>query len=264
MKQKLVDEIKSSDLNIPNHIAIIMDGNGRWANSFAKPRVWGHHKGARAVRKTIETCRAIGVKYLTLYAFSDENWARPEYEVDTIMDLLFRYLKKEESNLDKNNIRLKVIGEVDRLPRKTRDQLDATMENLKHNNGMTLVLALSYGSKNEIVSAVKSVAEKVKSGELSPEDITGSIIEENLWTTGMPAPDLLIRTSGEQRLSNFLLWQLAYSEFYFTDTCWPDFDEQALYDALLSFNHRERRYGLVAESRPLSQSEITELSQEGL
>ena len=264
MSLQILDDIRSSNLNIPNHIAIIMDGNGRWANGYSKPRVWGHHKGASAVRRTIEACRHIGVKFLTLYAFSDENWMRPQYEVDTIMGLLFRYLKKEEANLDRNNIKLSVIGDTERLPEKTRVQLKATIENLKHNDGMTLVLALSYGSKNEILHAVKQIAEKVEDGELTADSITQETIESNLWTANMPSPDLLIRTSGEQRLSNFLLWQLAYSEFFFTNTCWPDFNEKTLLEAIESFNHRDRRFGNVSQSRPLSESEQRELSREEL
>jgi undecaprenyl diphosphate synthase len=260
----LLDGIKTSNLKVPGHVAIIMDGNGRWANGFSKPRVWGHHKGARSVRKTIEACRTIGVKYLTLYAFSDENWSRPKYEVDTIMDLLFRYLRKEESNLNKNNIKLQIVGDMERLPEKTRNQLRSTMEVLNDNDGMTLILALSYGAKNEIISATKSLATKVKNGEIEVEQITTGLFEQFLWTSDVPDPDLLIRTSGEQRLSNFLLWQLAYSEFYFTKVCWPDFNEYELLLAIESFNHRDRRYGNVVESRPLSIDEVKELSGEEL
>lgn len=260
----ILEEIQKSHFKIPEHIAIIMDGNGRWASGFAKPRVWGHHKGAGAVRKTIEACRKIGVKYLTLYAFSDENWSRPKYEVDTIMDLLLRYLRKEEKSLNQNNIKLKVIGQIERLPEKTRAQLLSTMNVLKDNDGMELVLALSYGAKSEIVQAVKSISSLVKDGQIEPDQISEKLFESFLWTSDMPDPDLLIRTSGEQRLSNFLLWQLAYSEFYFTDKCWPDFNELELLQAIRVFNGRDRRFGLVAESRPLSKIERDELSREEL
>lgn len=264
MSLNVLDEAKKHNLTVPNHIAIIMDGNGRWASGFAKPRVWGHHKGAKAVRTTIESCRTLGVKYLTLYAFSDENWSRPKYEVETIMNLLFKYLKKEEANLAKNNIRLSVIGDTGRLPEATRTQLDKTMDALKDNDGMVLVLALSYGSKSEITSAVKDIASKIESGELSAKDVCAETIQNHLWTSDMPDPDLMIRTSGEQRLSNFLLWQLAYAEFYFTNVCWPDFNEKELLNAIKTYNGRDRRFGGVVESRPLSDTEVKELSQEEL
>ena len=256
----LLEGIESSNLRVPKHLAIIMDGNGRWARGFSKPRVWGHHKGARSVRSTIEACRKIGVDFLTLYAFSNENWSRPKYEVDTIMDLLFRYLRKEEQQLDSNNISLKVIGDISKLPNHTRAQLESTIEVLKHNDGMTLILALSYGAKNEILDATKSIVSKVVRGEIDQTDIDANLFESNLWTAGVPDPELLIRTSGEQRISNFLLWQLAYTEFYFTKVCWPDFNEYEILLALESFNSRDRRFGKVETSRPLSSEEIVELS----
>lgn len=257
-----MNHLELEKLNLPKHIAVIMDGNGRWASGFSKPRVWGHHKGAKAVRKTIESCREIGVQHLTLYAFSDENWNRPSYEVDTIMELLHRYLKSEQSNLHENNIRLKVIGQSDRLPAKVVEQLNSSVEFLKNNDGMELILALSYGAKNELMHAVKSICNDVAAGKLSSDHITCDAIEDRLWTKGTPPPDLLIRTSGEKRLSNFLLWQLAYTELYFTDVCWPDFDEKILMTAIEDYSSRNRRFGKVCESRPLSDLEVRELAGE--
>lgn len=262
MKHKLSEEINSLGLTVPPHIAIVMDGNGRWAESRSKPRVWGHFKGAKAVRKTIETCRAIGVRYLTLFAFSDENWARPKYEVDTVMDLLFRYLKKEQDALLENNIRLKAIGEIQRLPEQTLDQLRSTIEYLDRNDGMDLIIALSYGARNEILNAVKKIATEVRAGKCSPGAIDVEMFESHLWTGNLPHPDLFIRTSGEYRLSNFLLWQLAYSELHFTEKCWPDFDEQEILEALRVYNKRERRFGSVPESEPLSNYEFDQLLRE--
>ncbi len=233
--------------NLPRHIAIIMDGNGRWAQNHSLGRIAGHRKGAESVRKVVEACRMIGIPYLTLYAFSSENWSRPEKEVNALMTLLERYLKSEVKIMMKNNIRLLTIGDTSGLPAKVRLALEDTIQKTSGNTAMTLVLALNYGSHDEILRAAREIAEQVRQGRINPADITEERFSDCLYTKGMPDPDLLIRTSGEYRLSNFLMWQTAYTEFYFTDTLWPDFREEQLIEAILEFQRRERRFGLTSD-----------------
>jgi undecaprenyl diphosphate synthase len=233
--------------NLPRHIAIIMDGNGRWAQNHSLGRIAGHRKGAESVRKVVEACRAIGISYLTLYAFSSENWSRPEKEVSALMTLLERYLKSEVKVMIKNNIRLLTIGDTAALPEQVRAVLGDTIEKTAGNTAMTLVLALNYGSHDEILEAVRKLVEQALQGKIDASDITAERFQGYLYTKGMPDPDLLIRTSGEYRLSNFLMWQTAYTEFYFTDTLWPDFREEQLIEAILEFQRRERRYGMTSD-----------------
>lgn len=233
--------------NIPKHVAIIMDGNGRWAKQKGKLRVFGHKNGVKAVQSTIEGAARIGIKYITLYAFSTENWNRPKFEVNALMELLVDTIQKEINTLNKNKIRLKAIGDLSTLPRKAKDKLKNAIEETAKNDHMTLVLALSYSSKWEIINAVKQISKKVKSDELSTDEINENIIDNCLSTKGIPDPELMIRTSGEHRVSNFLLWQLAYAELYFTPKLWPDFRENDLFEALLSFQKRERRFGKTSE-----------------
>jgi undecaprenyl diphosphate synthase len=233
--------------NLPRHIAIIMDGNGRWAQNHSLGRIAGHRKGAESVRKVVEACRAIGIPYLTLYAFSSENWSRPEKEVSALMTLLERYLKSEVKVMMKNNIRLRTIGDTAALPDKVRAVLKDTIEKTAGNTAMTLVLALNYGSHDEILLAVRKIVEQALQGQIDTSDITAERFQGYLYTKGMPDPDLLIRTSGEYRLSNFLMWQTAYTEFYFTDTLWPDFREEQLIEAILEFQRRERRFGMTSD-----------------
>lgn len=230
---------------IPEHIAIIMDGNGRWAKSQGKVRFRGHSEGVESVRDITEACAQLGVSYLTLYTFSSENWSRPETEVNALMRLLIRTLEKEVRTLDKNDIRLTSIGDVAMLPKACQDQLALAKAKTAKNTRMTLNLALSYGGRWEIVHAVKQVAERVAAGTLRSEDITEQVMAEHMNTAGMPDPELLIRTGGELRVSNFLLWQIAYTEFYVTDTFWPAFRRRQLYKAIGSFQDRERRFGGV-------------------
>lgn len=232
---------------VPAHIAVIMDGNGRWAKKQGFARTLGHEKGVDAVRNTVEAAAEIGVQFLTLYAFSTENWNRPQYEVNALMKILVKSLRKEIPTMMKNNIRLNAIGDLNSLPGKTLGELKKTIDETSVNSGLLLTLALSYGSRWEITEAVKAIARKVKSGELSPENIDLQTITSNLKTHGMPDPELLIRTSGESRISNFLLWQLAYSELYFTQVLWPDFSKQDFYRAIFDYQHRERRFGLTSE-----------------
>ncbi len=232
---------------LPKHIAIIMDGNGRWAKKQGKIRTFGHENGVKAVRDTTEACAELGIEYLTLYAFSTENWNRPKYEVNALMRLLVKTINAETKTLNKNNIRLQAIGDLDSLPKATREELQQAIDNTSSNTRMTLVLALSYSSKWEIMNAVKKLTEAVKKSEINPTDITEHSLEKHLCTAGMPDPELMIRTSGEHRISNFLLWQLAYAEFYFTETLWPDFSKQHLYEAILDYQNRERRFGKTSE-----------------
>ncbi len=239
-----IDESK-----LPQHIAVIMDGNGRWAKTHGKNRVFGHRNGVRAVRQTTEYCARLGVKYLTLYAFSTENWARPSAEVTALMELLVYTLRRETKELNKNNIRLNAIGDLSRLPKNCQKELAAAIENTSHNNRMTLTLALSYSARWEMTQAVKNIAQQIQSGSLAIEDINESLISSHLSTAGIPDPELMIRTSGEQRISNYLLWQIAYTEFYFTEKLWPDFDENELYKAIYTYQQRERRFGKVLEKR---------------
>jgi len=227
----------------PRHVAIIMDGNGRWAKARGLPRLVGHQRGADAVRSTVIACRELGITYLTLYAFSSENWKRPPSEVDDLMGLLRLYLRRELAELNRNGVRVKVIGERTRLAPDIVRLIDEAERLTAHNRILTLVMAINYGGQNEIVSACRRIAEQVKSGLLAPADITAKLFTRHLETSEVPDPDLLIRTSGEQRLSNFLLWQSAYTEFVFVDTLWPDFCKQNLVEAVNEFHRRERRYG---------------------
>ena len=230
---------------MPTHVAIIMDGNGRWAKRRHLPRVEGHRNGVESVRAIVRAAGEAGVKYLTLYAFSVENWNRPKDEVDTLMRYLARFLKNEIGELNKNNVRLDAIGQIYRLPEFVQDQLKKTKAALAKNNGLTLILALSYGGRTELVEAVRSIGQKIKDGELEPAEINESLISENLYTRLYPDPDLLIRTSGEMRISNFLLWQISYSELVVTPTLWPDFRKAQFFDALEEYTRRHRRFGLV-------------------
>lgn len=233
--------------NLPNHLAIIMDGNGRWAKQQGKLRAFGHENGTKTVRSTVKTCAKLGINYLTLYAFSTENWNRPKLEVEILMKLLVGALKKELKTLQENNIRLQAIGSLNHLPTGVKKELLEVIEKTKNNNRMTLTLALSYGSRDEIINAVKNISEKVKNNIISIDTIDELIINQHLYTQNMPDVDLVIRTSGEHRISNFLLWQIAYAEFYFTEVLWPDFNEEELFKALLSFQKRERRFGKTSE-----------------
>lgn len=228
---------------IPRHIAIIMDGNGRWAKDRGKPRREGHRVGAASVEAALETCGEIGVKYLTLYAFSSENWKRPESEINALMGLMTHFLKEKTPRLMANNIRLRVIGQMERLPESNRKALEKTIAKTTDNDGLTLVVALSYGSREEIVGATRELMEKAVRGEIEPADLDNEIFSGHLNTAGIPDPDLLIRTSGEFRISNFLLWQISYAEIVITRTFWPDFRRQHLLDAIGEYQARQRRFG---------------------
>ncbi|MBA4135005.1 MAG: di-trans,poly-cis-decaprenylcistransferase [Flavobacterium sp.] len=241
----LTDKINKD--NLPKHLAIIMDGNGRWAKQKGLMRAFGHENGTKSVRITVETCAKLGIENLTLYAFSTENWNRPKLEVDTLMRLLISSLKKELDTLQKNNIRLNCIGNITMLPESAKKELLAVMEKTKNNTRMTLTLALSYGSREELLNAVKTICDKVKNNIISIDALDESIINQHLYTHNLPDVDLVIRTSGEHRISNFLLWQIAYAEFYFTDVLWPDFKEDDLYEAIISYQKRERRFGKTSE-----------------
>ncbi len=232
---------------LPEHIAIIMDGNGRWAKQKGKLRVFGHKNGVQAVREVTEACAEIGVKYLTLYAFSTENWNRPQMEVSALMELLALTIKSEIKTLQKNNIRLNAIGNIDSLPEKSRNALKETIEATQQNTRMTLTLALSYGSQEEITNAVKNIALDCLAEKLKPNDINPELIGQYLYTKNIPNPDLMIRTSGEHRVSNFLLWQLAYAEFYFTPILWPDYNKECIFQAIVEYQQRERRFGKTTE-----------------
>jgi undecaprenyl diphosphate synthase len=231
----------------PKHIAIIMDGNGRWAKNRGKLRVFGHENGTKSVKNIVETCSNLGIRCLTLYAFSTENWNRPKLEVKTLMSLLISSLKRESDKLQKNNIRLNPIGNLNLLPLKVSKELCQVVETTKSNSGMVLNLALSYGSRDEIINCVKEIGEKIKNNLISFEKIDETVINQHLYTQNLPDVDLLIRTSGEQRVSNFLLWQIAYAELYFTKVLWPDFTEQDLYKAIDNYQKRERRFGKTSE-----------------
>lgn len=233
--------------NLPLHIAIIMDGNGRWAKEKGKLRVFGHQNGVKAVRDTVESAAEIGIKHLTLYAFSTENWNRPKFEVNALMELLVSTINKETKTLMENNIRLNAIGDLEQLPSSCLRELKEAIDKTKNNDRMTLHLALSYSSKWEITEAVKKIAGEVKEGKLDLSNIKDTTLDQYLTTAGIPDPELLIRTSGEHRISNFLLWQIAYSEFYFTDKLWPDFRKEDLYDAIIDYQSRERRFGKTSE-----------------
>ncbi len=233
--------------SLPKHISIIMDGNGRWAKQKGFLRAFGHEEGTKAVRDVVEGSAELGIENLTLYAFSTENWNRPKLEVDTLMRLLVSSLKKEIKTLIKNNIKLNAIGNLNTLPKKAQKELNEVIEKTKDNNRMTLTLALSYGSREELVHAVKDITQKVKNEELSIDAIDESIINQHLYTQNLPDVDLLIRTSGEQRISNFLLWQIAYAELYFSTILWPDFRREDLYEAIYNYQTRERRFGKTSE-----------------
>lgn len=241
----LKSEINTSKL--PKHLAIIMDGNGRWAKQKGMMRAFGHENGTKAVRQVVEGCAELGIENLTLYAFSTENWNRPKLEVQTLMKLLVSSLKKEIKTLQDNNIKLKAIGCLNELPAKAHKELLEVMEKTKNNSRMVLTLALSYGSREEIINTVKKISIKVKNNIISPENIDESVINEHLYTQNLHDVDLLIRTSGEQRISNFLLWQIAYAELYFTNVLWPDFTKQHLYEAIIEYQKRERRFGKTSE-----------------
>ncbi|MCL2683185.1 MAG: isoprenyl transferase [Bacteroidales bacterium] len=232
---------------LPKHIAVIMDGNGRWAAKRSQERNLGHEQGAVAVRQTVEAAAEIGIEFLTLYAFSTENWNRPKDEVDALMELLVRSIHNETPTLMNNNIRLRAIGDLNSLDTKTREILDEAMEKTSKNSRMTLVLALSYSSRWEITEAVKTIAKAVQQNQISINEISSKTVSEAMNTNFMPSPDLLIRTSGEYRISNFLLWQLAYTELYFTDVLWPDFNKEEFYKALIDYQKRERRFGKTSQ-----------------
>ncbi|MFN8244176.1 MAG: isoprenyl transferase [Ferruginibacter sp.] len=232
---------------LPSHIAIIMDGNGRWAKEKGEDRLFGHLNGVESVRDIVEGCAELGIQYLTLYAFSTENWDRPEYEVSGLMALLVDTIRREVPTLNKNNIRLHVIGEVEMLPEAARQELEEALSETSRNTGLNLIMALSYSSRWEIANAVKKVAKAVQAGELAPEDINQDTIRRYLSTSQFPDPELMIRTSGEYRISNFLLYQLAYAELHFTTTLWPDFRKENLYAAIVDYQQRERRFGKTGE-----------------
>ncbi|GHC64275.1 isoprenyl transferase [Ulvibacter litoralis] len=241
----LRDQIDKNKL--PKHLAIIMDGNGRWAKQKGFLRTIGHENGTKSVREVVEACAEINIPYLTLYAFSTENWNRPKLEVELLMKLLVSSLKKEIKTLQDNNIKLNAIGNLDSLPKKVNKELKEVIESTKNNTHMTLTLALSYSSREELIKTVKEISLKVKNNLISRDDIDESVINKHLYTQNLPDVDLLIRTSGEQRISNFLLWQLAYAELYFTDTLWPDFTKTHLFEAILNYQNRERRFGKTSE-----------------
>ena len=232
---------------LPRHIAIIMDGNGRWAQERGEDRVFGHYEGVLSVRDVVDACGDLGVQYLTLYAFSAENWNRPKAEVDALMELMVNTIRKEVDDLKKNNVRLHVIGDFESLPAVCQQEMNEGVAMTAMNTGLNLVLALSYSARQEIVQAAKKIAEEVAAGALKPEEISDAIFQQHLSTASFPDPELMIRTSGENRISNFLLYQLAYAELYFTPVHWPAFRKQDLYEALLDYQRRERRFGKTSE-----------------
>ena len=243
---KVQEKLRSAG-EIPKHIAIIMDGNGRWAQQCGKPRIAGHQEGVESVRDTVEACGQLGVKYLTLYAFSTENWNRPEKEVSLLMRLLLKAIRDETDRLHNNNVRIQAIGDITRLPVEVQNELFEGIEKTKGNSGLTLILALSYSGRWDLTQALRRMCAEVKSGRLAPEEITEQRISSYLSTADVPDPDLLIRTSGEFRISNFLLWQLAYSEIVITKKFWPGFRRNDLYEAVMEYQERERRFGMVSE-----------------
>ena len=246
-KNKLEEKIEEKKLK-PTHVAIIMDGNGRWAKKRNMPRVKGHYEGMQTVKKITKYASKLGIKYLTLYAFSTENWARPKEEVNYLMDLPEKMFTSFMPELMENNVKVEVIGVVEKLPENTRKAVEDAIEQTKNNTGLKLIFALNYGSKDEIVTAVKRIAQGAANNEYKVEEIDEQLISDNLFTKDTPDPDLLIRTSGEQRISNFLLWQIAYSEFIFTKVAWPDFVEEEFYKALLEYQSRDRRFGGLNEN----------------
>ncbi len=243
--QEYLDKINKHKL--PEHIAVIMDGNGRWAKAHGKPRVFGHKNGVKSVREISEAAAELGIGYLTLYAFSTENWSRPALEVTALMGLLVETIRNEVSTLNKNNIRLKAIGDLSKLPKRSKNALKEGIESTSKNTGLTLILALNYSSRWELTSTMQKIAQQTKEGSIDPSQIDEQYISSQLATAEFPDPELLIRTSGEQRISNYLLWQIAYSELYFTDVFWPDFRKVHLYKALVNYQGRERRFGKTSE-----------------
>lgn len=242
--------IKKHDISlrrIPNHIALIMDGNGRWAKSKGMKRVFGHRNALTAVREAISGAAELGVKFITLYAFSTENWNRPRLEIEALMSLLISSLKKELKNFQKNGVKVNSIGAIEKLPKEVQKELRSVIEQTKTNSKITLTMALSYGAREEIVNAIKNISKKVVNKELKIEKINEKIINNHLYTFNLPDVDLMIRTSGEQRISNFLLWQMAYAELYFTEVLWPDFRKEHLFDAVIDYQNRERRFGKTSE-----------------
>ena len=242
LREKIVEQG-----NLPAHIAIIMDGNGRWAKANNLPRVAGHIEGINSVREIVQVCGEIGVSYLTLYTFSNENWKRPQKEVSAIMKLLLSTIKKEVGNLNKNNVRLSTIGNINNLPDNSRQGILDGIEVTKNNTGLNLILALNYSSRQELLMAVQRIADKILSGEMNSNQISEAIFSRELYTVDIPDPDLLIRTGGESRISNFLLWQLAYTEFFLTDIHWPDFREEDLLNSIIDYQGRQRRFGQIEE-----------------
>ena len=245
MMQEILEKIDKN--NLPKHVAIIMDGNGRWAKSRGEERTFGHKSGVTSVRNAISACDKVGIEYLTLYTFSTENWNRPSDEVNTLMSLLSETLLKEAAELFSKGIRLHMIGEIEKLPYLVKEQLLNVVDLTKNNTKSNLVLALSYGSQREILNAVKEIAQEVKEGKISTEDIDETLFENHLYTKDLPPVDLLIRTSGEVRISNFLLWQIAYAELQFLDIFWPDFQEEHLYQCIINYQNKERRFGKTSE-----------------
>ncbi len=241
----LKDQIDKN--KIPNHVAVIMDGNGRWAKKRGFTRVFGHKNGVKSVKEIVEASVELGIGALTLYTFSTENWKRPKIEVDILMGILVNSLKKELQTFQKNNVRLQTIGNIEKLPKKARTELKEVIEKTKKNMGLTLTLALNYGSREEIIIAVKKISKKIVNNELNIEEIDENIINSHLYTFTLPVVDFLIRTSGEKRISNFLLWQIAYAELYFTNVLWPDFRKKDFYEAILDYQSRERRFGKTSE-----------------
>tara|TARA_B100000686_G_scaffold253247_1_gene264185 strand:+ start:2863 stop:3615 length:753 start_codon:yes stop_codon:yes gene_type:complete len=246
VNNRLRDKVFSNG-DLPRHIAIIMDGNGRWARLKNKPRAHGHREGINSVREIVQVCGEIGISHLTLYTFSSENWSRPKSEVSAIMKLLLSTIKKEINNLHKNNVKLSTIGNINDLPNDTRKNIMDGIAKTQNNSGLNLILALSYGSRQELIRAFKRIGKKIQSSEIAPDDINENLIGKELYSKDIPDPDLLIRTGGEFRLSNFLLWQAAYSELLITDTHWPDFREEALLNGIYEYQNRQRRFGQTAE-----------------
>ena len=243
-----MDLLQQIDLNnTPEHVAIIMDGNGRWAKKQGQERLFGHNFGVESVREVLKAAKELKVKYLTLYAFSTENWSRPKDEVDGLMDLLVRTIAGEVDELNKSSVLLKSIGDIEGLPESCKEELRIAQEKTAHNSEITLILALNYSARWELVNATKKIAEKIEAGDLKPKEINEEVINAELCTKNIPDPELLIRTSGEQRISNFLLWQIAYTELFFTEVLWPDFKKEDFYKAILSYQSRERRFGMVSE-----------------
>lgn len=243
----MVEQFNIDLSKTPQHIAIIMDGNGRWAKKQGEMRLFGHNVGVESVREALKGAQKLGVKYLTLYAFSTENWNRPKEEVDGLMDLLVRTIANEVTELHNSGVRLQAIGDLDGLPGNCQNELEAAMNHTKDNTEITLVLALNYSSKWEIINAVKKISADCKNGKIESDAITTDLFDSYLSTVGIPEPELLIRTSGERRISNFLLWQCAYTEFYFTEVLWPDFKKEHLFEAVYDYQNRERRFGMVSE-----------------